>query len=346
MADLQRVRSFSSTVLKSPPHLILRTEAASHQLLLDVGNCWTFGRGSDNTFTLPDRWASRSHAMLQRTDDGEYYLIDLGSRNGTFVNGRRVSIPVRLRHSDRLTVGQTDLVFYSPMQVQREESLDFDTEDGATAVLSLRRLISVMVVDIRQFTVLTRQLDEQVLSELIGTWFRQAGNIIRDAGSWVDKYIGDAVMAVFGVPIPHSNEVERTRDAQSAVAASLAIARKLAEMNEVWVAQGLPPVSTGIGINSGLVIAGSLGSSERLEYSVLGDAVNVASRLESFNKEVDGGPHHILISEETHRRLDNNFQTEFVGKFALKGKTQETGIYRVLDIQKKTNQLIPNHKMA
>jgi class 3 adenylate cyclase len=160
-------------------------------------------------------------------------------------------------------------------------------------------------------------------------------------GGMVDKYIGDAVMAVFGVPIPHSNEVERTRDAQSAVAASLAIARKLAEMNDIWVAQGLPPVSTGIGINSGLVIAGSLGSSERLEYSVLGDAVNVASRLESFNKEVDGGPHHILISEETYRRLDNNFQTEFVGKFALKGKTQETGIYRVLDIKKKTNQLSP-----
>ena len=67
--------------------------------------------------------------LIAGTDDGEFYLIDLGSRNGTFVNGRRVSIPVRLRHSDRLTVGQTDLVFYSPMQVQFEESLDSDTED-------------------------------------------------------------------------------------------------------------------------------------------------------------------------------------------------------------------------
>ena len=102
----------------------------------------------------------------------------------------------------------------------------------------------------------------------------------------------------------------------------------------------MPPVTTGIGINSGIVIAGSLGSDERLEYSVLGDTVNIAARLESFNKEVDGGSHHILISEETYQRLDNNFETEFVGKYALKGKTQETGIYRVLDIQKKTNHLI------
>ena len=65
--------------------------------------------------------------------------------------------------------------------------------------------------------------------------------------------------------------------------------------------------------------------------------MNIAARLESFNKEVDGGPHHILISEETHRRLENNFQTEFVGKYALKGKKQETGIYRVLGFQNSTS---------
>ena len=148
-------------------------------------------------------------------------------------------------------------------------------------------------------------------------------------GGMVDKYIGDVVMAVFGVPIPHSNEGDRTRDAQSAVNAALEIAHKLAEINKAWIAAGLPPVTTGIVINSGIVIAGSLGSAERLEYSVLGDTVNIAARLESFNKKVDGGIHHILISEETHQRLENNFITEFVGKYALKGKKQETEIYRV-----------------
>ena len=201
--------------------------------------------------------------------------------------------------------------------------------------------VTVLFTDMRNFsTAAEAQAPGETLNWL-NNYLGTIANEVLAHGGMVDKYIGDAVMAVFGVPIPHSNEVERTRDAQSAVAASLAIAHKLAEMNKIWVAEGLPPVSTGIGINSGLVIAGSLGSSERLEYSVLGDAVNVASRLESFNKEVDGGPHHILISEETHRRLDNNFRTEFVGKFALKGKTQETGIYRVLDVKKRTNQLIP-----
>jgi len=203
--------------------------------------------------------------------------------------------------------------------------------------------VTVLFTDMRNFsTAAEAQAPGETLNWL-NNYLGAIANEVLAHGGMVDKYIGDAVMAVFGVPVPHGNEVERTRDAQSAVDAALAIAHKLAKMNEVWVAEGLPPVTTGIGINSGIVIAGSLGSAERLEYSVLGDTVNIAARLESFNKEVDGGPHHILISEETQQRLDNNFQTEFVGKYALKGKKQETGIYRVLDIQKKTSQLSPTN---
>ncbi|MDX2256573.1 MAG: adenylate/guanylate cyclase domain-containing protein [Pseudanabaenaceae cyanobacterium bins.39] len=191
--------------------------------------------------------------------------------------------------------------------------------------------VTVLFTDMRNFsTAAEAQAPGETLNWL-NNYLGTIANEVLAHGGMVDKYIGDAVMAVFGVPIPHNNETERTRDAQSAVTAALAIARKLKEMNEIWVSQGLPPVTTGIGINSGIVIAGSLGSSERLEYSVLGDTVNIAARLESFNKEVDGGPHHILISEETNLRLENNFETEFVVKYALKGKTQETNIYRVLD---------------
>jgi CHASE2 domain-containing sensor protein len=203
--------------------------------------------------------------------------------------------------------------------------------------------VTVLFTDMRNFsTAAEAQAPGETLNWL-NNYLGTIANEVLAHGGMVDKYIGDAVMAVFGVPIPHANETERTRDAQCAVDAALAIAHKLAAMNEVWVSQGFPPVSTGIGINSGIVIAGSLGSDERLEYSVLGDAVNIAARLESFNKEVDGGPHHILISEETHQRLENNFQTEFVGKYALKGKKQETGIYRVLDIQKSANQLTADY---
>jgi len=120
-------------------------------------------------------------------DTGDFYLIDLGSRNGSFVNGRRVSIPVTLRNGDRLTFGQTEVEFYCPALTSAGNSVNEDKDFTATAALHVRRLISVLVIDIRNFTGLTRQMDEKVLSEMIGTWFRHAGEIIREHGSWVDN---------------------------------------------------------------------------------------------------------------------------------------------------------------
>jgi adenylate cyclase len=98
----------------SGPYLTLKTGSGDRQLSLVGSNYWTVGRGDDNSFVLPDRWISRNHAMFQGTDNGQFYLIDLGSRNGTFINGRRVSVPIILKDSDLLTFGQTELRFFSP----------------------------------------------------------------------------------------------------------------------------------------------------------------------------------------------------------------------------------------
>ncbi|MEE3717319.1 adenylate/guanylate cyclase domain-containing protein [Tumidithrix elongata RA019] len=190
--------------------------------------------------------------------------------------------------------------------------------------------VTVLFTDMRNFSSAAEAQKPGETLDWLNEYLGAIANEVLAHGGMVDKYIGDAVMAVFGVPIPHGSEVERDRDAQNAVAAAIAIAQKVIKMSNDWVEQGIPPVVTGIGINSGIVIAGSLGSAERLEYSVLGDTVNVASRLESFNKEVDGGEYHILISEDTHKRLDNKFKTEFVCNYALKGRQKETEIHRVV----------------
>jgi adenylate cyclase len=190
--------------------------------------------------------------------------------------------------------------------------------------------VTVLFTDMRNFSSAAEaQQPVDTLNWLNSYLGAIAAEVIAHKGM-VDKYIGDAVMAVFGVPIPRLSESERCEDAQNAVRAALNMAKKLAIMSDRWQEQGLPKVVTGIGINSGMVIAGSLGSVERLEYSVIGDAVNVAARLESFNKEVDGGIHHILISEETHQKLDGKFEAEFVGNFELKGRKATTAVYRVL----------------
>ena len=191
--------------------------------------------------------------------------------------------------------------------------------------------VTVLFTDMRNFSTGAEAQQPGETLNWLNEYLGAIASVVLEYGGMVDKYIGDAVMAVFGVPIPHTSEAERLKDAQNAVGAAIAISQKLTDLNQTWMQKGLPPTVTGIGINTGVVIAGSLGSKERLEYSVIGDVVNIAARLESLNKEVDGGEYHILISEQTLECLQNKFITEFAGSYALKGRTSETAIYRVLD---------------
>lgn len=235
--------------------------------------------------------------MLQCMDTGDFYLIDLGSRNGSFVNGRRVSIPVILHHGDRLTFGQTELIFYCP---SRRSALEEDGDDDdftVTEALRVRSLISVMVVDIRNFTVLTRQLDEKLLSELMGTWFRQSGEIIRERGSWVDKYIGDAVMAVW-----FHNKQKVNCDEVTGILQALDDLHQLTE--ELSDRYPLPfRMRIGAGVNTGYAMVGDTGSRDRPDYTALGDTVNAAFRLESCTKEIGAD---IALGETTYQPLSSS----------------------------------------
>ncbi|MEM6423976.1 MAG: adenylate/guanylate cyclase domain-containing protein [Cyanobacteria bacterium P01_H01_bin.119] len=310
-------------VTQSGPYLILQTESGSRHLSLVGSNCWTIGRSDDNNFVLPDRWISRNHAMLQCMETGEFYLIDLGSRNGSFVNGRRVSVPVTLHNGDALTFGQTELSFYCPVPdtsaMPGSPQNDSDSQDfTATATLHVRRLISVMVVDIRDFTVMTRQLDEKVLSEAIGTWFRRAGEIIGKYGSWVDKYIGDAVMAVW---IHGTQGVNHEEMLQIARAMS-ALHQMTSELHKRYP---LPfPVRIGAGLNTGFAIVGNTGSGDRPDYTALGDTVNAAFRFESSTKQLGLD---LAMGETTYQYLQTLGANEQIFKrYTVTMKGYETPI--------------------
>ena len=149
-----------------------------------------------------------------------------------------------------------------------------------TATLHVRRLISVLVTDIRDFTGLTRQTDEKILSEMIGTWFRQAGDILRKHGSWVDKYIGDAIMAVW-IHGENDLSLDEVKHIFQAV-------DDLQHMTQsLYQRYPLPfPLRIGTGINTGYAMVGNTGSYDRPDYTALGDTVNEAFRLESCTKEL------------------------------------------------------------
>ncbi len=299
---------------RSIPYLTVSSPQGIQEFILAEGTAWTIGRSKENNIMLLDESASRKHAMVQIMAAGEFYLIDLGSRNGSFVEGRRVTVPVPLQDGERIVLGKTEIQFHCAPHTP-EELADPSEDLSNTVILqSNRRLITVLVMDIRDFTKLTRQLDERVLSEVIGTWFRRAGEIIRQYDSRVDKYIGDALMAVWIHGVPDSNGVpvgEMTK--------VLKALHELYQMsNELNKHYALPfPLKVGVGINTGHAMVGHMGDRDRADYTALGDTVNAAFRLESATKELGMD---LVLGESTFHCLPPSRHTPFRSyKVHLKG---------------------------
>lgn len=267
----------------------MRLASSGRQFPLANGQTWAIGRGDGCAIMLDSRSVSRLHALIQRKDGGDYALVDLGSRNGSFVNSRRVTVPVVLSDRDRLVFGDQELLFCNPERSSVRTSVPgTDTRNAPTTALHTHTLSTILVVDIRDYTPLARSVSEVLLSQTIGTWFLRVGQIAQTRGSWAQKYIGDAVMAVWV-----HDELTRTRsDLWQALRAVSEIAIATDE-----VSRSLPlpsPLRIGAGVNTGPAIIGST------DYTALGDTVNAAFRLEAATKVVGLG---VAIGERTYEEL-------------------------------------------
>src|SRR6476469_11014725 len=143
------------------------------------------------------------------------------------------------------------------------------------------------------------------------------------------------MVAVIDVPIPRTTPEEIAEDARLAVSCALAISSRLPEMNQNWLDRGLPVVKMRVGIFTGPVMVGSLGGTTRLEYGVIGDSVNIASLLESCEKDRQEDTCRILIAEETFLHLAVKFEVESLGALPLRGREQKVNVYRILGRKKK-----------
>ena len=184
--------------------------------------------------------------------------------------------------------------------------------------------VSVMFTDIRDFTSISEKMDPQRLVALLNEYFTEMVGIVIQEDGVVDKYIGDAIMAVFGAPVP------RPADAVHAVRAAVRMRKALAELNAKLEARALPRLRTGIGIHTGMVVAGNIGSEQRMEYTVIGDAVNLASRLETSTKDLGVD---VLISEDTYERTKNVILARAVREITVKGRKQPVLAYEVLALR-------------
>ncbi|MFS8924373.1 adenylate/guanylate cyclase domain-containing protein [Synechococcus sp. B60.1] len=283
------------------PYVILREpDGSQRKYVLAGAAAWTVGRDADNSIVLNDPSVSRQHALLQYLDDHSIYLIDLGSRNGSFVNNRRISIPTLLQDGDHLTLGQSQLEFHSGSLASLEPSSAGKPSD--TLVLQTRWLISVAVVDVRGYGQLTQQLDERLLSQVMGDWFRRGGDIIQHHGGSVDKYIGDAIMAVwFHAPQADPLQAEHAEidlDVKSVLQALVKLFQMTEQLNGEFP---LPsPLRLGAGVNTGSAIVRQVGNNTRQEYTALGDTVNLAFRIESATRTLNTD---LAISQDTYACL-------------------------------------------
>ncbi|HEY8712565.1 MAG TPA: adenylate/guanylate cyclase domain-containing protein, partial [Thermoanaerobaculia bacterium] len=157
------------------------------------------------------------------------------------------------------------------------------------------------------------------VAEFLSHFFSCAVESIFAYGGTLDKFIGDAVMAFFGAPIPQEDHADR------AVLTGLMLQRLVGEWNAEREKQSLPAVRIRVGINSGPAVVGNVGTEKRVDYTVLGSAVNIASRLESGVAK----PGQLVISQNTLERIVGSFQTESLGEFALKGLQQKMPVYAV-----------------
>jgi adenylate cyclase len=184
-----------------------------------------------------------------------------------------------------------------------------------------RKVLTVLFSDVRGFTTISESQDAATVVEILNEYFSAMVSLIFENKGTLDKFIGDAIMAFWGAPIPRADHAEL------AVKTALQMTQALRRLNETFHARGMDPLAIGIGINTGEMIVGNIGSDQRLDYTVIGDNVNLGSRLESLTKTYGV---EILISDATHRIVWNKFPCRLVDHVAVKGKSIPVPVYEPL----------------
>ena len=205
--------------------------------------------------------------------------------------------------------------------VSRDVYAQLVSNPGLARLGGQRREMTVLFSDIRGFTTVSEHGQPEEIVHLLNEYFTRMVDIVFHHKGTVDKFVGDMVMALFSAPLDDSMHADH------AVETALDMLEELRRLNEKWAAEGRPTIDIGIGINTGPMIAGNIGSEQIMSYTVIGDAVNLGSRLESLNKQYGT---RIIISDATRARLTGQFEFKPLGDVVVKGKSQPVAIFEVL----------------
>lgn len=272
---------------------------------------YRIGRGQGNDIILDNSWVSRQHAMVQIEENGTAYALDMGSSNGTKVNGQRIVTPTPLRSGDLIQIGgKSTLTFLQNYTVDIPTGDSDDME--RTVAFVTKTQVTVLICDIRKFTSLSEKIGDQKISEIIRVWCQKTNEVVAKHHGRIDKFIGDAAMAIWaeGTSLRHT--------VHQALTCAADIAAMTSELgNRI---PSLPwPLTIGAALNTGEAVIGNIGVDGNRDFTVIGDTVNVAFRLEGLTSKLGKD---ILIGNDTATLLDQRGLATYFSPhtYQVKGK--------------------------
>jgi len=305
-------------------------QRTSYQEMADLGFIVLFGLGFGLLFSRVTPLYSTILVLLTLAGYGWFVYFGFAEKGqwfsfvipaGTLAAGYAAITSVRMirEESEKRKIRKTFSQYLSPGVI---ELIEKDPEKYIRPGGEEKEL-SVLFSDIRGFTTISEGLTPDELVQLLNEYFGKMTDIVFATDGTLDKYIGDAIMAFWGSPYPQADHAFRS------CSCALQMVRGLAELNSKWRASGHPPIAIGIGLNTGLVNVGNMGSARRLSWTVMGDNVNLASRLEGITKE-----YHVqlVISEATYRHVASQFVCRELDKIRVKGKNLPVTIYELMDV--------------
>jgi adenylate cyclase len=336
--DVLNMKNYNESILESMSNgvitlddkkRIVKSNSASLRILnTSVENI--IGISADEYFSGKNAWIIENIDRVIETGkpylamDAEFFISD----------GKKVSVNlmvVPLINIKNESIGSM-LVFEDITKEKRLKSTmaRYMTKEVAEKLLEAgdamlggqSQTASVLFSDIRSFTAISERVGAQETVSMLNEYFTVMVDIIFNYGGILDKYIGDAIMAVFGVPFMTGE------DADHAVMAAVDMLRALRDFNRERAKIGKSPINIGVGINTDEIVAGNIGSMKRMDYTVIGDGVNLASRLEGANKYYGTS---LLISEFTFQNLKGKYIYREVDRLRVKGKAQPVSMYEILD---------------
>jgi adenylate cyclase len=336
-ADVQQIKNYNEAMLESMSNGVITLDSQEKivtcneagQRILRANGTAIVGQQAGEFFGAANTWIMDKLRRVEVNEEAEH-LMDVELVLGE--ETRSVNLSVQpLLSMEKKRIGWMLMIedISSEKRLRSTMSRYMDpgiadqmVANGAEMLGGKNVPATVLFSDIRSFTTITEQLGAQGTVTMLNEYFTLMVDCIQREEGMLDKFIGDAIMAAFGIPVAHEDDPDR------AVRTAIAMVNELRNWNQLRAGEGKPPVEIGIGLNTDLVVSGNIGSKKRMDYTIIGDGVNLAARLESACKQYGA---RILISEFTYRALRGTYRTREVDIVVVKGKTKPVSIYEVLD---------------